>query len=257
MTDTGEPADGAAPVPVGSVPDVMESGPAIDTSNEHPATPAGAVGDPAEATQTVSPAGPGEITEPGETGETEPTPAGTPRDRRRRLIEWLIVAAVAVGVALLIRTYVVQQFKVVGSSMETTLHSGDRVLVSKLSYVWGDPDRGDVVVIDPLPSGPPEDVIKRIVGLPGDTVAMTAQCVVTVNGQPVADSHKHLDPTTDDPSGCTGAFDAVTVPAGQYFVMGDNRAHSEDSRAFGTVPRDKIVGRAFVVIWNPSHWQWL
>src|SRR3954470_2818087 len=100
-------------------------------------------------------------------GERDPTPVATPRRKRNSLLEWVIVIAVAMTSALVVRAFVVQQFAVDGLSMMTTLHDGDRVLVNKLSYRLHDPNRGDVVVLKTIEGVGERDLIKRVVGLPG------------------------------------------------------------------------------------------
>lgn len=190
-----------------------------------------------------------------EVGQEEAPGVGR-RPKRSAWKEWLIVIVVAGGFALLIRTFVVEQFKVVGQSMEPTLHSGDRVLVNKLGYRFHDPNRGDVVVLEPQKRSTTEDdLIKRIIGLPGETVTMSAtDCVVMINGAPLIEPYL----SDDAKKNCKGGLDQpVVVPKDHVLVMGDNRGHSYDGRAFGPVSFDEVVGRAFVVIWPKSDWQWL
>ena len=187
-----------------------------------------------------------------------PPPQPTRRARHRHwLIEWVAVVVVAAACAFVVRTYVVQQFKVEGSSMRDTLHSGDRVLVNKLSYRLHDPRRGDVIVLEPKTAGKREDLIKRVVGLPGESVEMGADCVVKVNDQPLEETY--LTAAAHTPGECGSTFDPVSVPTGHVFVLGDNRGNSLDSRSkdVGVVPFDRIVGRAFVVIWPRADWRWL
>src|SRR6266545_7745776 len=128
--------------------------------------------------------------EPAEGAESELTPA---KGRKHHaLVEWVIVIAVAVGFALVLKTFVVEQFQVDGHSMDTTLHNGDRVLVNKLSYRLHDPHRGDVVVLKRLdgPTGE-RDLIKRVSGLPRDHV-LVKDCVVSINGRML--EGPYLDP---------------------------------------------------------------
>jgi signal peptidase I len=170
---------------------------------------------------------------------------------------WLELPAlllVAVVVALLFRTFVVQTFYIPSGSMENTLLVNDRVLVNKLVYDVRDPRRGEVVVfVSPLSwrSNTSEtDFIKRVVGLPGDTVACCdPQGRVTVNGQPL-DEKSYLYPN-NVPSLRTFS---VVVPKGRLFVLGDHREVSGDSREHlgenhGTISEDSVVGRAFIVFW--------
>ncbi|MEV0132745.1 signal peptidase I [Dactylosporangium sp. NPDC050688] len=169
----------------------------------------------------------------------------------------LVLFAVVAVAALVVRTYVVQTFYIPSGSMEQTLLIDDQVIVNKAVYRFRDPARGEIVVFRPPGawSAGDEDFIKRVIGVGGDRV----QCCddrhrVTVNG--VALDEDYLYPG-DVPS--VSPFD-VTVPAGRLFMMGDHRSASADSRAHlnaagGTVPVDRVVGRAFVMSWPVSRWR--
>ena len=191
---------------------------------------------------------------PGDTGDPV-TPrvrsSAARRSSTRNLVEWVAVIVGAVIVALLIKTFVVQAFRIPSESMVPTLEVGDRVLVNKLSYDAHDLNRGDVVVFDRppgLPAGPndPTELIKRVIGLPGDTV-------VARDGDIYVDDQRLEEPYLADEGGTYGLDEPVTVPEGQVWDMGDNRAHSEDSRAFGPIDTDTIVGRAFMIMWPPGR----
>lgn len=209
-----------------------------------------------------------ESTSPAATDEADLGTSGAPDDflyteakaRRRKshaFLEWIIVIAVAIGSALLVRTFVLEQFAVSGSSMYTTLHDHDRVLVNKLSYRMHDPRRGDVVVLKTIESASERDLIKRVVALPGETVEYV-NCVLYIDGRPLREPY--LDPNVvppGDPTGCGHAQEKFTVPAGSVFVMGDNRGGSRDSRDLGPILFHDIIGRAFVVIWPIGDWSWL
>jgi len=200
--------------------------------------------------------------------------APEPKEPRRRhgllgfLGELPGLILMAFVLAILIRTFLFQAFYIPSPSMEPTLGVGDRVLVNKIPYYFGDPKRGDIVVFqNPNPGSTPdrglvggffhwllqglgvqqpesEDFIKRVIGLPGDKVE-GKNGFVYVNG-------KRLDEPYLTQK--TQPFDAVTVPAGKLFVMGDNRGNSLDSRfTLGYVPIDKVIGKAFVKIWPPSR----
>ena len=188
----------------------------------------------------------------------EPEELTPTRPRRRKmnpLLEWLIVVAVAISSALLVRAYVVQQFAVEGESMMSTLHDGDRVLVNRLSYRLHDPRRGDVVVLRKFDSATEErDLIKRVVGLPGETIEVRS-CVVYIDG--VVLEEPYLDTAIQARDGCGGDQTPVPVPAGEVFVLGDHRGRSSDSRLFGAVSYDLLIGRAFVIIWPMSDLAWL
>lgn len=206
--------------------------------------------------------------------------AAEPPERARKgsfLTELPILVLIAFVLAILMKTFLVQAFFIPSSSMEPTLLINDRVLVNKLSYTFREPRRGEVVVftertlnpqdldgpglveraVNSLRSGfglssPSEkDFIKRIIGLPGEMIEMR-EGVVYVDGQPVAEA-----PTTE--GGYLSArdltdFGPTMVPDGHFFMMGDNRPSSADSRSsLGTIPREDLIGRAFVVIWPVSR----
>lgn len=158
-----------------------------------------------------------------------------------------------------LRTFVVQQFYIAGPSMEETLFGDDRVLVNKLSYRFGSPSRGDVIVFDRITLNGDtvqhDDLIKRVIGLPGETLTIT-NCVVSINGtvldEPWLDN-QDLDSTLEPQLRCgAGDVGPTTMGDNEVFLIGDNRPMSFDSRMFGPVDIDLIVGRAAVVIWPPS-----
>lgn len=151
------------------------------------------------------------------------------------------------SLSLIIKTYVVQAFKIPSASMETTLMVGDRVVVNKLSYRTHDVNRGDVVVFRRppwAPSGPdePAQLIKRVIGLPGDTVEVR-------DGNVYIDGKRLDEPYLEEGTPTLGMDVPFKVPEGQIWVMGDNRLNSGDSRVFGSVDIDTIIGRAFFIIW--------
>lgn len=178
----------------------------------------------------------------------------------RNLVEWVAVIAGAVLVALVVRTFVFQTFWIPSPSMANTLVVDDRVLVNKLSYKFHDVRRGDVVVFE-RPANMTEsaikDLIKRVIGLPGDRVSI-------IDGRVRIDGKLLDEPYTDglptDPKVGCGRGDTTgidtskgfEVPAGHVLVMGDNRTNSDDGRCFGPIDKQLIVGRAFLIIWPPS-----
>jgi signal peptidase I len=174
--------------------------------------------------------------------------------RRRALLDWVIVIAVALLVAFLVRTFVLAHFVVDGTSMASTLHDGDRVFVNKLSYRLHDPRRGDVVVLHEIRGTSDRDLIKRVIALPGETIEVR-NCEVTIDGKKLEEPY--LDPQVVTPGNCGGDTPPTEVPEDHVFVMGDNRGGSLDSRALGPIEEDDLVGRAFVVFWPKSDWQWL
>ncbi len=153
-----------------------------------------------------------------------------------------------------VRPVVAAPFYVGSGSMEPTLHGckgcdNDRLLINKLAYDLGDPKRGDIALFeDQQPRVPPEDpLIKRVVGLPGETLEIRGGKVF-VDGDPLNEPYVENDPCAPGyPRTCS--FGPVTVPEGHYFMMGDNRTHSVDSRFFGPIPRDEVIGEALVRFW--------
>lgn len=181
-----------------------------------------------------------------------PVTAATPfrPDRRRRLVlEWLVVLAVAVGAAFAVRAYVAQTYFIPSASMEPTLMVGDRILVDKLSYHLHSIRRGDIVVFATPPDdhGDPQikDLVKRVIGLPGDVIS-SHEGRVYIDGKPL---HEPWLPVGT----VTASIMTQKVPSNEYFVMGDNRSDSQDSRFFGPIPRSLIVGRVVLRIWPLSR----
>jgi len=183
------------------------------------------------------------------------------KSQMRGLVEWVLVVAVAITAALLIRLFLFQQYYIDGPSMQATLMPRDRVLVNKLSYRLHDVNRGDVVVFDRITSAEQhDDLIKRVIALPGETLEIRA-CDVYIDGVLLSEPYLDVallaapDPVTR--CGSLADMPPTTVPDDMVFVMGDNRVQSFDSRDFGAIAIDKIRGRAFVVIWPASAWSWL
>ena len=187
--------------------------------------------------------------EPPDGGRMSSLPPGA-----RAFFDWVVVVGIALLVAIIVRTFLLAHFVVEGSSMRNTLHAGDRVFVNKLSYRLHEPNRGDVVVLHEIQGANERDLIKRVIALPGEVVEMD-DCVVTIDGQRLIEPY--LDPSVVTPGNCGSNFPALTVPEDHVFVMGDNRPGSQDSRALGSIPYEDLVGRAFVVFWPRSDWQWL
>lgn len=161
----------------------------------------------------------------------------------RGLVEWVVVLVGAVIVALLLRAFLFQAFWIPSQSMEMTLLEQDRVLVNKLSYRLHDVNRGDVIVFRRPDEEQAEirDLIKRVIGLPGEEVEARNNNIY-IDGSLLIEPY--LAPGESIPD-----FGPTLVPANEVFVMGDNRDESYDSRFFGTVDEDRIVGRAFVLFW--------
>jgi signal peptidase I len=177
-----------------------------------------------------------------------PTESGEPRRSGvRSAVEWVVIVAAALLTALLIKTFLLQAFYIPSDSMNPTLVVHDRVLVNKLSYHFHDVHRGDIVVFKRPPGEDDpriKDLIKRVVALPGDTVEGR-------DGQILIDGRALTEPYI--PKGTlTSDFPAQKIAKGKYWVMGDNRGNSKDSRVFGPIAKSLIVGRAFIRVWPIS-----
>jgi signal peptidase I len=138
----------------------------------------------------------------------------------------------------------VQNFRIEGSSMEPNLHDGEYLIIEKLSYRFGDPQRGDVIVFH-YPLNPQRDFIKRIIGLPGDSVQVR-RGQVFINGQVMPEPYGPMEPTYN--------WGPEAVGADQYCVLGDNRNNSSDSHSWGMLPRSLIIGRAWLIYWPLPDW---
>ena len=217
---------------------------------------------PADETPTADEGDAGDLTRVADAPEPvdDTDPAELRRHERvRSAIEWVAVVVGALVVALVVKTFLFQAFYIPSASMEPTLEKGDRVLVNKLSYDLHDVNRGDVVVFELPPDevGPDgiKDLIKRVVGLPGDIIE-TRDGVVYVNDRRLEEPYLADGTVTGDPtSGNNPGIVRQTIPDGMVFVMGDNRSNSHDSRYSdrGPIPIDSIVGRAFVIVWPLSE----
>jgi signal peptidase I len=176
----------------------------------------------------------------------------THRERRRSskkgggVLEFLVILLVSFALVFgFVRPFVVEAFYIPSESMIPTLRVGDRVLVNKFIYRFTEPERGDIVVFESVEGGG-EDLIKRVVGVPGDEISVRGGKVV-LNGERQREPYvnkKYPDRSFSPPT---------TVPKGHVFVMGDNRANSRDSRFFGPVPKKKIEGEAFLRFWPPDR----
>lgn len=158
----------------------------------------------------------------------------------REILEVAILTVLFFGVVRLL----VQNYRVDGFSMEPTLHDKQYILVDKASYYIHSPERGDVIVFE-WPRDTSQDFVKRIIGVPGDTVQVAANGVVTVDGVRLNEPYVN---DLDNPYGP----ETWKLGTNQYFVLGDNRGDSSDSRDWGVVPRNDIIGRAAIVYWPLS-----
>jgi signal peptidase I len=170
-------------------------------------------------------------------------PDRSPALTRRRALTTLVVLAVAAVVGL--RILALEPFRIPSDSMAPTLRSGDRVLVDKRAYHGGAPRRGDLAVFRAPRTG--EILLKRVVAIGGDTVGIE-------DGVLVVDGRRPREPYADPEAIDSVYFGPVRVRPGTVFVLGDNRANSEDSRAFGAVPTGRLIGRVRARIWPPARW---
>jgi signal peptidase I len=178
--------------------------------------------------------------------------AATGKTLIRWIVEWLGIILVALAAAFLIRGYVFQTFYIPSVSMVPTLQVGDRIIVSKLSTAFGDINRGDVIVFKHPPreqcggdTGPNSDLVKRVIGLPGDELT-SRNNTIYVNGKKLVEHWEHAPDLGSE-------IGYVKVPKNQYFMMGDNRPSSCDSRMWGTLPKSLIVGKVVLRIWPLSQ----
>ena len=179
------------------------------------------------------------------------------------MVDWVLTIAVAVAIVLAIKAWVVNPYRIPSASMESTLHCAepepgcqarfsDRVLANRFLYHFREPERGDIVVFET-----PEEAelqcrergtfVKRIIGLPGDRIVVEPQGFVTVNGRRL-DESDYIEPERRG-----GREDSLTVPEDSYYVLGDNRRSSCDSRSWGALAEDRIIGKVFAIYWPPQR----
>jgi signal peptidase I len=168
-----------------------------------------------------------------------------PKNLFRTVLEWGLLVLAAFIVARLITAFIVQPFAVPTGSMIPAVQPGDRVIVAKYQYSLGEAQRGDVVVFGNWAPGEP-DLLKRIIALPGETISMDEQGRFTIDGRPLQEPY--LDEAARRTTAGVTRF-PVTLKADQYWVMGDNRNNSGDSRFNGPITRQQLVGKALFVFW--------
>ena len=181
----------------------------------------------------------------------------------RVIREWVVVVGLALGIALLVRGFLLQQFYISGPSMESTMFQDNRVLVNKLSYRLHDIGRGDVVVFDRITTDGEvvqhDDLIKRVIALPGETIEIR-ECVVFIDGEELPEPYLNeydVQQINLDDRCRVPELEPTVVSKDHIFVMGDNRPQSFDSRMFGEIEADLVVGRAFSLIWPLRDARWL
>jgi signal peptidase I len=199
-------------------------------------------------------------TTPALDASTPPPRQGRARHRReaaskstsRSAVEWIVVVVVALVLAFLVRTFLFQTFFIPSGSMEPTLQIGDRIIVSKLSYNVHNVNRGDIIVFNAPPAeatacADPEikDLVKRVIGLPGETISSVGNTIL-INNRPL--SQPWFPATPLGPP-----IQKQVIPANSYFMMGDNRTNSCDSRSWGTLPGGDIIGHVVLTIWPLSR----
>jgi signal peptidase I len=270
--DPEDPAPGESPpAPGGQAPSGPAGRPATDPAAGGPGDPPASGSDDASArflfaSHAIDPADAADADRPRRASQ----PAARAGARGSFWRELPVLLLVALVLAFLLRTFVVQVFYIPSSSMEPTLRIDDRMVVEKVTFLFRDPQRGDVVVFEGdedadgdvdrstgerivrgvgqflgvVPTSA-RDFVKRVIGLPGDEVEIT-EGVVRVNGEVLDEPYVAFDDPSD--------YGPVTVPEGTLFFLGDNRPNSSDSRrGLGFVPLDRVVGRAVVIIWPLDH----
>lgn len=162
---------------------------------------------------------------------------------KKEILSWIACFAIAIAAALFIVTFIGQRVEVDGQSMESTLQDRDNLICDKISYRFKDPERFDIVIIYPDDTKS-KRWIKRIIGLPGEEVRIDEEGNIYINGEILEENYGKE--TIQDPG-----LAAQTIKLGEdeYWVMGDNRNHSSDSRVIGPVPRSRILGKAFIRIY--------
>ncbi|HEY7178030.1 MAG TPA: signal peptidase I [Gaiella sp.] len=188
-------------------------------------------------------------------------------DPVRVIVDWAVTIVAAVAIVLLVKAYVVNPYKIPSSSMEPTLHCArpkvgcearfdDRVLANRFIFHLRSPHRGEIVVFDTpaaarVACGEGGTFVKRVIGLPGETVEVRLNArgkgIVYIDGKPLKEPYLQPDRLPDK------AYGPQKVPEGNYFMMGDNRSQSCDSREWGAVPRDHLIGKVFATYWPPNR----
>jgi signal peptidase I len=193
--------------------------------------------------------GPAETVNPAPVPDEAPPEPTTTRSRLRLLTGWVVLIIVALLISTGTRAFAVQSYKIPSASMTPTLMVGDRIMVDKLA---GTIHRGDIVVFKSPPAftGGPPTLVKRVIGLPGETISSVGTTVL-INGKPLAEPW--LPRLVGECTETSEHIPTTKITPGHYFMMGDCRGDSDDSRYWGTVPASNIVGKVDVIIWRHNH----
>jgi signal peptidase I len=179
--------------------------------------------------------------------------------RKNPIVDVLLTLVVAVCIAYGVQRFLVKPYKIPSPSMESTLHRHDRVLAVRFLYRFENPHRGDIVIFHPngegnqaidIPHVASVTFIKRLIGLPGEWVQGSNGHVQICTGPAGQGCRTLIEPYVSSPQ---ANFSPVHVPAGHYFMMGDNRANSDDSRDWGPIAKSQIIGEAFAIYWPPDR----
>jgi signal peptidase I len=256
------------PAPAGWLPPPIRAG---DSAEDHgwqapPREPTVGAPDPAPAAPALDTSAPTARPHKHSRNPVDRLTRGLPNGLRVT-IDWIVTIVGAVAIVLLVKAFVVNPYRIPSSSMETTLHCAqpavgcearfsDRVLANRFLYHLRDPRRGEIIVFKTPPAaqvkcGAGGTFVKRLIGLPGDVVELRLRSgdgYVYINGKPLQEPY-----IEKARRGAVQAFGPVRVKAGNYFMMGDNRSQSCDSRLWGSVPRANLIGKVFATYWPPNR----
>ncbi len=188
--------------------------------------------------------------------------------RKHPVVDLIITVAIAVGIAYLVQAFIVKPYRVPSGSMEPTIAIGERIIAARFTMRFSDPARDQIIVFHPNGAGAEiyevdtaadETFVKRLIGMPGETIGATGGQVYVCTGagpqEGVAIKDTPACQFLDQPfvSSPQDDFGPTLIPANRYFMMGDNRANSDDSRSWGSITRDEMIGVAFMSYWPPSR----
>lgn len=174
-----------------------------------------------------------------------------PKEKKEGIFkDFIIPILIAIVIVLFLRHFIIGMYYIPSGSMIPTLDLNDQVVVTKMSYRMHEPERGDIIVfkfpINEKQGLPEEDYVKRLIGLPGESLEIKDNKVL-INGEPLTEPYIAEDTNMSD-------FGPVSIPEGEYFMMGDNRNHSNDSRYWGNVDREYLIGKAQAIYWPITNW---